>query len=450
MDQNTDRDAIPDNTPLYACEVCREERPIAEMNTLVVEYGLRAAGRPVGHVCEECLDNGAARICGICACLMAHNDYRVQAYTSEGLLDVCRVCQDYNTFECIGCGDVYGNTYADSVVATDEGGNTYLYCEGCSEDCVEWCDDCDEYHVEGNNCGSNVIHNYSYKPDPIFHPDLSSYWVHNRDYRDASKGTLYAAYDNRQRIARAPLAQFGVELEVDVQRPASRAELARFVVDELDSDTAYLKEDGSIPHGFEIVTHPRSLDSWRKFAASELAGVLDNLADRGGRSWDQPSCGLHVHVSRVAFDGPSHVARFALLFTRNADEWRRLARRSTSYANFDMNGTETIAKALRPGYASHFDAVNLTHADTIEIRIFKPSLRWERVLGAVEIVASAMEYTRTMSSRDVAAGGLMFDNYAAFVRGTSADRLQLQDPAYPVAVRFINRDNFRPAANGRA
>jgi hypothetical protein len=159
-----------------------------------------------------------------------------------------------------------------------------------------------------------------------------------------------------------------------------------------------MKEDGSLDNGFEIVTHPHSLDEFQK---SVDWGFLSSLKSEGFRSWDTSSCGLHVHISRKAFADDSHLVRFMKLIYDNKGAVRNLAGRSSDYAKFNdsyNSGGMGLYRKVKEGLVGdgHFSAVNTDNCDTVEVRVFRGSLRKERVLSAVEFCHAAVEHTRNM------------------------------------------------------
>lgn len=263
----------------------------------------------------------------------------------------CRPCYDHNVFECDDCGAQY------------------------------WQDDGHDCSYESEDDRSyEFIHEYSYKPRPYF----------------------FGKSENpNERLF------FGIELEVE-SSGGNIDETSALVVNELGA-RVYLKEDGSLNHGFEIVTHPHSLDSlrkefkWESFARFRKAGL---------RSWDTDTCGLHVHVSRDAFgisydnrteyskiitSRQSHELRFMKLIYDNQRQVERLAGRSSpSYANF-MDKKHLVRK-VRYGTTEggRHAAVNTDNDNTLEVRVFKGSLIPERVLGCVEFVHASVEYTRNL------------------------------------------------------
>ena len=249
------------------------------------------------------------------------------------------------------------------------------YCNRCCDANINECSDCNteywgDHHPDCSESEqeSRVIYDYSYKPRPIFH-GVGRYHM-------------------------------GFELEVEARGNTSREEGAEMTRDKLTEDVAYMKQDGSLNDGFEIVTHPHTLEAYQSTFDWEF---LPMLRRKGFRSWDRSSCGLHVHVSREAFRNPSwtsgnaHMLRFMKLIYDNQRQVERIAGRSNAgYATFADKGS--LVRKVKEGRQSdgHSSAVNVENNATIEIRVFKGSLRKERVLSALEFVTASVEYTRTL------------------------------------------------------
>lgn len=281
---------------------------------------------------------------------------------------------EHNFMYCDNCENTVHNSNTG-----EYRGNTY--CMNCISDNVYDCDNCnrqywdgDDHDCDDDDGSSNVIHSYGYKPNPIFF-GAGSYHM-------------------------------GFELEVEA-RSNSRYDNASLAQDTLGAH-AYMKADGSLNNGFEIVTHPHTLEHYQKeFDWS----VLLKLRDSGCRSWNTTTCGLHVHVSRTAFGGvvsydttaseilrmQAHQLRFMKLIYDNERQVTRIAgRSSTSYASFSDKGQ--LVPKVKHGYSErgHFSAVNVENYATLEIRVFKGSLRKERVLSALEFITAGVEYTRNL------------------------------------------------------
>lgn len=273
-----------------------------------------------------------------------------------------------------------------------------MYCESCEENYWRWCDECDEgYHIDDryehdhdyeddDNYSNSCIHNYSYKPNPVFF------------------GT--------------DKFHLGFELEVESQGGTSRYDGAEMTQQALGAH-AYMKEDGSLEDGFEIVTHPHTLAIYQKeFDWS----FTKSLRSKGFRSWNANgnNCGIHVHVSRSGFGEvgdrnpitgrityalplekrilarQAHELRFIKLIYDNQRQVERIAGRSTHFASFNDKGKLVSKVKHNIQEDGHYSAVNTSNPDTLEVRVFKGSLKPERVLSALEFVHAATEYTRDL------------------------------------------------------
>jgi len=115
--------------------------------------------------------------------------------------------------------------------------------------------------------GKAAIHDYYYKPTPIFY----------------GEGPRF----------------FGVELEIDEAGEDNRNAENILSIGNYHGENIYCKHDGSLEDGFEIVTHPMSLD----YHLHEMPwnDILYEARSLGYTSHMAGTCGLHVHVSRAAF-----------------------------------------------------------------------------------------------------------------------------------------------------
>ena len=299
-----------------------------------------------------------------------------------------------NYVSCQSCDDIFhrdnGLWYRDS-----------LYCQTCYDNYVYECNDCgtEQWDGDGHDCSdedddNGSIHSYSYRPSPYFF----------------GKGQYH----------------LGFELEVEA-RDNSRYEGAEIAQDALGSH-AYMKDDGSLSDGFEIVTHPHTLDAYQKEFNWDF---IPKLKRQGFRSWNTDTCGLHVHVSRTAFgsgDSPwgradrdqiilkrqAHELRFMKLIYDNQRQVERIAGRSGNhYATFGDKGK--LVEKVKYGNQSNgrYSAINTENDATLEVRVFKGSLRKERVLSALEFVTASVEYTRNLkvTSKNQALTWLAFTGY---------------------------------------
>ena len=302
-------------------------------------------------------------------------------------------------------GDFYFCEHCDEQYHED---NTRCYmgerfCDACYEDNAYTCDDCgddcwsggDHYcsSDDDDNYSNSPIHSYSYRPSPYFF----------------GEGKYY----------------LGFELEVET-RNSSRYEGAELAQAEFGAHV-YLKEDGSLNDGFEIVTHPHTLNEYQ---TNFNWDGLNKLKREGLRSWNTSTCGLHVHVSREAFSvegvrlsydqrilkRQAHELRFMKLIYDNERQVGRIAGRSgNNYAGFHDKGK--LVNKVKRGIQENgrYSAINTENDATLEVRVFKGSLRRERILSALEFVTAAVEYTRDLpiNGKNNALTWLRFTGYVA-------------------------------------
>ena len=357
-------------------------------------------------VCSDC-----ARTCDHCGTCGTENDN--WCVVDDDLW--CEDCTDSRASYCDSCEEY--TRHSTNYVADRD---TY-WCDGCTQNTF-FCDACDQYYDQGycEECGdTSMIHDYNYRPDPIFHSTKSD-----------------------ERLF------FGIEVEVEAGRNLHEA--SEYANQLEGMDIAYLKSDGSLSCGFEIVTHPMSHDYYKN-EVPELFSTLDHLRENYGvKSWGTGTCGVHVHISRTGFNGGAHMHRFLNLVYSNKDLFSTVAgRESDRWAKFDDVDTgrgswiesgegrefmpvRSFARKLNPHRGSdRYSAVNTNNMHTLELRIFKGSTQAHVVKSYIDIAHASVEYTRTLSVREVSNGALMPEPFVDYI--ISNEKL------YPELVERINR-----------
>ncbi|MFI5496624.1 hypothetical protein [Actinoplanes sp. NPDC051859] len=291
---------------------------------------------------------------------------------SETPVHRCERCADVQTnlvcSSCVSCNDCQRVIRQDDVQETLDGAEV---CETCLFTAYSRCWECDGWNRDGDDCANGcdddddvycggLIREYGYKPGPDFRGD----------------GPLF----------------LGPEIEVEVFDGDLRR-CAQLAIDHL-GELGYLKEDGSLHHGFEIVTHPMSYD-WA--IAHFPWDMLAELQRSGCRTNDDT--GMHVHVSRAAFTGAGHIYRWMKFVYRNESDVIALARRtSTLFAAFSADARRSVKDHAKGGYGDdRHHAINTTNAATFELRMFASSLEPAEVKAALAFAAASIEYTRELT-----------------------------------------------------
>jgi hypothetical protein len=308
----------------------------------------------------------------------------------------CQRCTQNNAHWCDMC-DTYFTGYT---FGADDTSDTM--CERCYENNTTYCEDCDSTYVNGceynhdEDNDSRLIHDYSYRPDPRFH----------------------SSEDEQTRL------YFGIEVETEMRGGdyGERRIAAEYAVRLEHEGLAYLKSDGSLECGFEIVSHPLS-HSYFMNDASTLWNTIGTLKDRYGMmAWGTKTCGLHIHISRAGFSGGSHQHRFLQLVYNNKDFYEVLAGRSSSHwAKFDDNvDPNTGQKSLKHKFDRHgsdrYSAVNTNNRHTLEMRIFRGSLNTRFIKSCIDLAHASVEFTRVMSVPEVREHKLDCINLIQYIR----------------------------------
>jgi hypothetical protein len=345
------------------------------------------------RVCEWCRDGYVIPDNGLD--IDANIQYTNMEYVHSDRL--CRGCAD-DAYTCHRCGDITSCDDARSV-------SGYTWCAICCDDHASWCELCENYYRLGRHACPNetrstgrgtCVQSYGYKPSPEFK------WIEQVD-GDLSNGG--------RAMRNTPFMGFELEIElcgsmVDVD--------ALEVCEEAFGDIAYYKHDGSLDNGFEIVTHPMTLAAHQELIDWDFC---ERLRNGGVLSWNSGTCGLHVHISRSSFRSLTHMALFQFLILHNEQQFSMLAGRAGSdWARFG-DVSQTVIKEMKgKAYRGRYEAVNVTNSSTLEVRIFRGSLKKERVLMALELVNACWAYTKNMGSNAYINGACDWSSFAAWCK----------------------------------
>lgn len=291
---------------------------------------------------------------------------------------ICSDCVEMYTSTCDRCGatiwndDAYGDDF--TILCASCYHNHYVRCCCCdallheddaySIDGDSYCSEC--YHDEIDKKRS--IHDYGWKPEPVFYGGDSSRY-------------------------------FGVELEIDGAGKDSDNADELLLIANKEHEKIYIKGDGSLDDGMEIVTHPMTLNYHKSFCWQE---IMTKAISMGYRSHQTSTCGLHVHVNRSCLgdnqDEQEKVIGHILYFVEHHwNELLKFSRRSeytmARWANrygYEKTGREILDKA-KQGNNGRYAAVNLMNYSTLEFRLFRGTLKLNTLLATLELVNAIIE-----------------------------------------------------------
>ncbi len=310
--------------------------------------------------------------CSQCGAVIDTDDYEM--FNGQTL---CSDCIDNLTSLCDHCGeriwndDSYGDEY--TTLCSHCYNNHYTRCSNCDAvihldnvynlDGYDYCREC--YDEENNKCRS--IHDYNYKPEPIFYGGSDRY--------------------------------FGVELEIDGAGKDDDYAEELLEIANISDEHIYIKSDGSLDDGMEIVSHPMTLDFHKGFCWEDIMRKAISL---GYRSHQTGTCGLHIHVNRDCLgedrdDQEMVIGKILYFVEHHWNEMLKFSRRS----EYTMNrwaaryGYENSPKAIldkaKKGNNGRYAAVNLMNYSTIEFRLFRGTLKYSTFIATLELVNAIIE-----------------------------------------------------------
>lgn len=216
--------------------------------------------------------------------------------------------------------------------------------------------------------------------------------------------------------------EFHMGIELELVTSGETYEAVSDLRSRLGEDYIICKNDGSLPlGGVEIVTSPRKLtDHISRFKAWEV--------DTRYTAWNNGRCGMHVHIDSHAFTRLT-LGKFIMFMNAegNADFIRKLAGRHPKYdeqarSYCAAEGQPVLAnpsKALKGKSNSRYYIVNTTclrrveaerlgvsyvgerQFNTVELRIFRASLKKARLLAQIEFAHALVMFCRVASYREL-------------------------------------------------
>ena len=243
-----------------------------------------------------------------------------------------------------------------------------------------------------------IIHDYYYKPEPIFYGDGPRY--------------------------------LGVELELDDGGENEFCASKLLDIANAQKEHMYIKHDGSLDDGFECVTHPMTLDyhinqmPWR--------AILNKAVAKGYLSHQAGTCGLHVHISRNALganyeEQEATIAKILYFYEKFWNEILTFSRRTESqvehwarrYGGGIINPKETL-KHAKNSHMGRYAAVNLENEATIEMRIFRGTLKYSTFIATLQMVDEICKVAISLSDEF-----MQSLTWLDFVKGIADDKQEL-------------------------
>lgn len=305
-------------------------------------------------LCSSCYDDEVV-VCSDCGESLWRDD---NAGDSEHPL--CQRCYDYHYTNCTRCGCLIHN---DDAYYDEEESDEYPYCSNCY-----------------SNRESGIINSYSYKPEPIFYGDGPRY--------------------------------YGVELEIDYAGKISSNAKELLNIANADQNLLYIKSDGSLDDGMELVTHPMSAEFHQNNMPWQE--ILQKCIQMGYKSHKATTCGLHVYVNRSCFGNSEEeqercISRVMFFVERFWQEMLRFSRR-TEYqvqrwaARYGYKEKpKDILDHAKKGCGNRYTCININNLYTIEFRLFRGTLKYNTLIATLQMVERICDVALSFSDEELSA-----------------------------------------------
>lgn len=276
---------------------------------------------------------------------------------------LCRRCYDEDYTNCMRCGALL--RWSDAYYRDRDEEHDHPYCDSC-------------YY----NLPKDYIQNYYYKPQPIFY----------------GEGPRY----------------FGVELEMDEGGESEEhAEQLLEIANRCGEEYVYCKHDGSLNDGFEIVTHPMTLEYHMQ--KMPWTDILHEAVRMGYRSHQAGTCGLHIHVSRRAFgsteaEQDAVIARILYFVEKHWEEILKFTRRTQRQMDqwaarygYQERPQDILDHAKKGNGQGRYVCVNLHNYHTVEFRMFRGTLKCNTLLATLQFVDRLCDLALHLSDEEIKA-----------------------------------------------
>jgi hypothetical protein len=369
-------------------------------------------------ICGSCIKEHEYQKCSNCNSMIVNGS---MLKNSEGKIKwFCQDCKQRNFLYCSFCSTHKSKGFF-SVYRGD-----HICSECVSDKNLKACYDCGEL----------------YEVREMDHTSKDRFCLHcalSRKLQAKTKRILLSSHKPSEMVFLSTNQEdkeyLGIELEFQWSSSENRIKILTFLEKYEDH---YLKEDGSVSSGCEIVTFPATKD----YHIKRFKGILQTMNDLECISHDSGDCGLHIHISRQAFGANTrtqskNIAKMLYLIEHFRSEVKKFSRREQKchnahgeswnnsapyrYCEFynldysDGKVTRAYQKAVyqnkikirRSRYgdetirSGRYKVLNFQNKDTVEFRILRGTLNYKTFVSALEFTCLMVKIAKNTSEKDI-------------------------------------------------
>lgn len=329
--------------------------------------------------CQGCIEDHAY-LCNRCETYNNDTPYEIKGY---GNIQWCETCISEQGFYCTSCDNNYDASDRSFSTFYVEDIN-YSICHTCYEEGnYFYCEGCENIYSDRQYAGNGFC-------SECYEENLDGIEDYEADVLDDIYGLEY----DEEILTGTTKPYMGVELEVSIE------DNAQFVIEHTNDIVRHkgkwgiLKKDGSISHGFEMVSVPMLLEDqhakWGQLFNPVNSDVTKNMNNNSG------SAGMHIHLNRNSLTNVG-LARLLFLVYGQKENKKFIEfiaeRKPNSYWSNSPQDIKNIYKnrseQVRRG---RFEAINLKNINTVEFRFFNSIPNIETIYKNTEFVDAAQNF----------------------------------------------------------
>lgn len=364
----------------------------------------------------------------VCELTCSNCGAHTELYEVEDNGDVlCSDCLDEQYPLCHDCGE---RQSSDDMIINAYG---YLICDSCRDD-YYCCEECSELFVADDVSYSERIGGYVCNDcwNDNDHDNESRYIC---DYHESGdpKGWMSIRDEERCFTYNPAYHYLGFELEVESNGHGCDY-LAESLRDNIDPDINLfrMEHDGSLNHGFEIISNPMTWGYFHKFYPIDK--ILAKCRSAGFSSHDTDTCGLHIHMSKTAFGDDTNeiqntIVKAVYIIEKYSRQWEKVARRPFGhYTNlYNIRNLDTIDYDEIYSKRDRYRVLSIRY-NTVELRMFKGTLNLDSFKAAVDIYMGLIGICRKYDLKYIKAFSFdeiryLISEYSVYVREYFEKRL---------------------------
>jgi hypothetical protein len=231
----------------------------------------------------------------------------------------------------------------------------------------------------------------------------------------------------------------GFELETEHKKFGTDGFLAKdflsFLKGEGLKDYFFLKFDGSLDNGFELLSSPFLLKYGKQNL--KLLEIIRWLNGNGYSTNRTHHCGFHIHINRKYLEDDG-VIKMRAFFSLNYAYLHQFSERiSTHYCGYEKFVLDSFLKQTVQQGRYHALNLNTRNQKTVEIRIFHGTLNYKKIMAYLEFADAISRYCKKYTLEDIICAGKPDTSWGDFI-----EWVRHYNISYPYLLLKLKRDQL--------